>query len=80
MMNGVQLVERVDRGSIKNIERDGSAYHRKTKNHEWLHLVPVYRRPMTYHGIETLDEHVVGRCHVAKTCVSLWSMLGFTTE
>ena len=44
-----------------------SSYQCKTEHHEWLHLVPIHRRPMVNHSIKALDIHVVGRCHVPKS-------------
>ena len=52
-----------------DIIQERSSYQCKTEPHERLHLVPIYRRPMTNQGVEALDERVVGRCHVAK-CLS----------
>ena len=42
------------------------SYQRKTEPHEWLYLVLFHIRPMANHGVKTLDERVVGRCHVTK--------------
>lgn len=50
---------------MKEIRR--SAHQRNTEQHEWFHLVRSHKRPMVDDGIEALDEHVVGRCHVAKS-------------
>src|ERR1700735_1795386 len=43
-----------------------SAHQGDTEKYEWFHLVRSYSRRMMYDGVEALDDHVVGRCHVAK--------------
>jgi hypothetical protein len=43
-----------------------SSYQYKAEAHEWLYLVLLHRRPMENHGVNALDEHVVGRRHVTK--------------